>query len=285
MNLYNSNHSFPELNKHYDAIKHVPRYTREEEFALAHKMINENDAKSEELLILSHCRFVLSIARTYSGYGLSIDDIVQEGTIGLVKAVKRFQPELGNRLSSFAIHWIKAEINGFVMKNWKMVNVATTKSLRKLFFNLRKHTNGERWLNDSEVTSIAETLEVPKEDVTTMEERLYSGCLSLSDFEDDEQKISSESLITALTDPKSNFFDRLGQYEEYSERSQMLHAAIGQLDDRRKEILFSRVLTDDKLSLESLATRFSVSAERIRQLESDAVVRVKNIVLNSQVAA
>lgn len=118
-----------------------------------------------------------------------------------------------------------------------------------------------------------------------MEERLYSGCLSLSDFEDDEQKISSESLITALTDPKSNFFDRLGQYEEYSERSQMLHAAIGQLDDRRKEILFSRVLTDDKLSLESLATRFSVSAERIRQLESDAVVRVKNIVLNSQVAA
>lgn len=255
-------------------VNQIPILSEAEEYALATKFQLENDLKAAQKLVLAHLKFVVKVAKGYAGYGLSQADLIQEGNLGLMKAVKRFDPKMGVRLVSFAIHWIKAEMHEFILKNWRIVKVATTKAQRKLFFNLRSLKKHLGWLTKQEVKDMAETLNVPTKTVLEMEARLTEQDNAF-DGEDDED--SSNAPSHYLEDVSSNPALLLEQSNDQTDSKARLTQALIQLDSRSQIILKKRWLSEKKSTLQELAAEFGVSAERIRQLEQQAFDKLKLI--------
>jgi len=268
------------LDQYIHAAFKIPVLSATEERSLALRLQAEGDLDAARELVMSHLRFVVRIARGYSGYGLALGDLVQEGNIGLMKAVKRFDPDAGVRLVSYAVHWVRAEIHEFVLRNWRIVKVATTKSQRKLFFNLRSKKKRLGWLNQEEVNNVAEDLGVKPEVVMEMESRLSGQDIGfdLSAADDDED---SHHFAPAayLTDESNDPALVVEQSDWSSETSGDLSVALEQLDERSRTILQERWLTEDKSTLHELAARYDVSAERIRQLEKNAIGKLKKSML------
>ena len=258
-------------------VTSIDMLSPEEERELAFKLYQDEDLSAARKLIMSHLRFVVHIARSYSGYGLPQADLIQEGNIGLMKAVKRFNPEVGVRLVSFAVHWIKAEIHEFVLKNWRIVKVATTKAQRKLFFNLRKSKSRLGWFTQDEVQNVAETLGVSTKEVLEMESRMsnYDMAFDLGNDDDDSEGASySPSLY--LESNNSDVAENVANEQWEKSTNQRLMSAIKTLDDRSQDILRSRWLDEDnKTTLQELADKYSVSAERVRQLEKNAMKKIQ----------
>ena len=270
------------LEQYSRAIKAYPILTAEEEYSLAVKFKNENDLESARQLIVSHLRLVASIARGYNGYGLPQSDLIQEGNIGLMKAVKRFDPERGVRLVSFAMHWIKAEMHEYIVRNWRLVKIATTKAQRKLFFNLRSMRTGLSTLQPAEVDRIARTLNVKPEEVIEMEARLNGHEISLEANIDDDSD-EHYSPIAYLQDESLEPLEMMQAKQiEYAETSGLAHA-LDNLDDRSRRIVEARWLQETGgKTLHELAAEFGVSAERIRQIEQKAMQKMKTMMsLNS----
>ena len=264
-----------DYNIYQQTINAFPSLTAEEEFSLAMRLKKENDLEAAKQLILSHLKLVIKIARSYSGYNLPHADLVQEGNIGLMKAVKRFDPERGVRLVSFAIHWIKAEIQEYVVKNWRLVKTATTKAQRKLFFNLRSLKKSLKPLNVEEIKSIAKELNVKEEEVKEMEYR-FSGQEIAIDYSDDEREEDSFRPISYLQDNALEPSDQLSAQEDESNASDGLKDALSQLDERSRLIIEARWLNENKAkTLHDLADQYQVSAERIRQIEQAALNKIK----------
>jgi len=256
------------LGAYISTVNQIPILTAEQEKELAERYYYDQDLDAAKMLVMSHLRFVVHIARSYAGYGLPQGDLIQEGNLGLMKAVKRFDPNMGVRLVSFAVHWIKAEIHEYVIRNWRIVKIATTKAQRKLFFNLRSLKKSSKKLTLAEAQSIANDLNVTPEQVLEMEGRLtaYDAAFDASSDDDDE---GSTHVAPALY-LEDNRYDpaRLIENEDYEEQStSALHEAMDQLDDRSRNILQRRWLDDEKSTLHELAAEYNVSAERIRQLE------------------
>ncbi|MBL4823248.1 MAG: RNA polymerase sigma factor RpoH [Colwellia sp.] len=256
----------------------IPMLTAEEEHDLATRLYNDNDLQAAQQLIMSHLRFVIHIAKGYSGYGLAQADLVQEGNVGLMKAVKRFNPEVGVRLVSFAVHWIKAEIHEYVLKNWRIVKVATTKAQRKLFFNLRKNKKRLGWFSSAEVNTVAETLGVSTKDVLEMENRMSSHdqAFELSSDDDDNASASNFSPAQYLEDKQSDLAIEVENSNWESHANNRLSTALVALDDRSQDIIKTRWLSEDKSTLQELANKYQISAERVRQLEKNALNKLKN---------
>ena len=257
-------------------INTYPMLTAEEEKSLGEKLYYHDDVDAARQLILSHLRFVAHIARGYSGYGLPQADLIQEGNIGLMKAVRRFNPEMGVRLVSFAVHWIKAEIHEYVLKNWRIVKVATTKAQRKLFFNLRKNKQRLGWFNSAEVDMVADELGVSRKDVLEMESRMSAQDMSFDvDSDDDDNAIVAPALY--LEDSNSDFSKSIENDNWENDATDKLHDALSQLDERSQDIIKARWLDadDSKSTLQVLADKYSVSAERIRQLEKNAMKKLR----------
>ena len=259
------------------AANEYPMLTAEEEKELAERLYYHEDLDAAKKLILSHLRFVIHVARGYSGYGLPQADLIQEGNIGLMKAVKRFNPEVGVRLVSFAVHWIKAEIHEYVLRNWRIVKVATTKAQRKLFFNLRKTKQRLGWFNENEVDIVASELGVSKEDVIEMESRM-SGADVGFDLPTDDAETETYSPALYLEDKSSNFAAELENENFESQATEQLGVALQSLDARSQDIIKARWLDDNKATLHDLAAKYNVSAERIRQLETNALKKLKSAV-------
>lgn len=247
----------------------------EQERGLTERLYYDNDLEAARQLVMSHLRFVVHIARSYSGYGLPLSDLIQEGNVGLMKAVKRFNPEVGVRLVSFAVHWVKAEIHEFILKNWRIVKVATTKAQRKLFFNLRSSKKRLSWLNNEEVTAVANDLGVEARVVREMESRMAGQDTAFDGFADDSDDSNYVAPAHYLEDQKSDP-SRLLEDSDWSESSaNMLRNALATLDERSRDILEKRWLSEEKSTLHELADQYGVSAERIRQLEKNAMKKVK----------
>ena len=261
------------LESYIQAIGTVPLLSADEERELAESFFYEQDLTAARQLVLSHLRFVVHIARSYSGYGLPQADLIQEGNVGLMKAVKRYNPEVGVRLVSFAVHWIKAEIHEYILRNWRIVKIATTKAQRKLFFNLRSAKKGLTWLTQSEAQAIATDLGVKEQTVYEMEGRLASQDASFhADSDDDDAAYSPEQYLAS----EGNDPALLIEFEDSStDAHDRLHMALEQLDERSREILQARWLGDQKTTLHDLADQFGVSAERIRQLEQNAMRKIR----------
>lgn len=264
------------LGAYIGTVNQIPILTAEQEKELAERYYYDQDLDAAKMLVMSHLRFVVHIARSYAGYGLPQGDLIQEGNLGLMKAVKRFDPNMGVRLVSFAVHWIKAEIHEYVIRNWRIVKIATTKAQRKLFFNLRSLKKSSKKLTLAEAQSIANDLNVTPEQVLEMEGRLtaYDAAFDASSDDDDE---GSTHVAPALY-LEDNRYDpaRLIENEDYEEQStSALHEAMDQLDDRSRNILQRRWLDDEKSTLHELAAEYNVSAERIRQLEKNAMEKIK----------
>lgn len=263
------------LDGYIHAVNQLPMLTQEEEQDLARAWLEEENTLAAQKLVLSHLRFVVHIARSYSGYGLQLADLIQEGNVGLMKAVKRFDPDKEVRLVSFAVHWIKAEIHEYVIKNWRLVKVATTKAQRKLFFNLRKAKKGLNWLTADETQAVAEDLGVKVAEVQEMEKRLYSHdvAVDLSPDESDDEawKAPAAYLEAPDADPST-----LVEEEEWAQQSQnRLLAALQTLDQRSRDIIQARWMVESKATLHDLAAEYGVSAERIRQIEAQAMKKLR----------
>lgn len=260
-------------------VRQMPRLTTEQERELALKFRDHGDLEAARQLVMTNLRFVVHVARGYSGYGLSMPDIIQEGNIGLMKAVKRFDPDVGVRLVSFAVHWIKAEIHEYVIKNWGIVKVATTKAQRKLFFNLRKSKQDIGWLSNEEAKAIATDLDVELSTVYEMEQRLGSRDMSfdlpVDESEEENYTAPNHYLQQHGADPAE-----LLENADWSGHEQgLLSEALSELDERSLDILSSRWLADKKATLHELAERYNVSAERIRQLEQNAMKKLRAAVV------
>jgi RNA polymerase sigma-32 factor len=257
-----------------------PMLTAEEERELAERLFYKGEIDAAKGLILSHLRFVVHVARGYSGYGLPMADLVQEGNIGLMKAVKRFNPEMGVRLVSFAVHWIKAEIHEYVLRNWRIVKIATTKAQRKLFFNLRKSKKRLGWFNNSEVETVARELGVEPSEVREMESRLAAqdSSFELTVDDDDSSNQVSTAPVLYLQDKASDVASNLEEANWEAHTNKRLSLALSTLDERSQHIVRARWLDDNKLTLQDLADEYGVSAERIRQLEKNAMKRLKDSV-------
>ncbi|WP_288500210.1 RNA polymerase sigma factor RpoH [uncultured Acinetobacter sp.] len=264
------------LGAYISTVNQIPILTAEQEKELADRYFYDQDLDAAKMLVMSHLRFVVHIARSYAGYGLPQGDLIQEGNLGLMKAVKRFDPNMGVRLVSFAVHWIKAEIHEYVIRNWRIVKIATTKAQRKLFFNLRSLKKSSKKLTLEEAQSIAKDLNVTPEQVLEMEGRLtaYDAAFEAQGDDDDEGSTHAAPALYL----EDNRYDpaRLVEEEDYEEQStSALHDAMEQLDDRSRNILQRRWLDDDKSTLHELAAEYNVSAERIRQLEKNAMDKIK----------
>ena len=266
------------LDSYIQAVNGVPMLSKAEEFALARRLNDENDLDAARTLVMSQLRFVVHIARGYQGYGLALADLIQEGNIGLMKAVKRFDPNVGVRLVSFAVHWIRAEIHEFVLKNWKLVKVATTKAQRKLFFNLRRAKKRLGWLSESETEAVAKDLGVSTREVNEMEQRLYSHDVAFDPAPGDDGDSNdtpyapAHYLPTAESDPA-----QLAEDSDWSlQANDALLAAIETLDERSRAILESRWMQENKKTLHELADEYGVSAERIRQIEANAMKKLRS---------
>ncbi|HUQ29499.1 MAG TPA: RNA polymerase sigma factor RpoH [Usitatibacter sp.] len=261
------------------AVNAIPMLTAEKEVELGRRLRDEADLAAASGLVLSHLRLVVSVARNYMGYGLPQADLVQEGNIGLMKAVKRFDPERGVRLASFAIHWIKAEIHEYILRNWRMVKIATTKAQRKLFFNLRSMKKSSNALTRQEIQQVAQTLNVKESDVIEMEQRLQGGDVALEPSPDDGEEFVTP--IAYLTDSSEGPADLFEREQEESLKSEGLARALASLDDRSRRIVQARWLAEkDPLTLHELADEFGVSAERIRQIEVKAMQKMKKQLTN-----
>jgi len=263
------------LDAYIQAARRVPILTPEEEYSLAQDLQETGNIESAQKLVLPHLRFVIKIANNYAGYGLSIADLIQEGSIGLMKAVKRFRPEVGVRLVSFAVHWIKAEIHEFILKNWRIVKVATTKAQRKLFFKLRSQKTRLGWFKSEEIDHVAETLGVTRENVIEMENRLNNydiGFDPATDEDDDSAYLApANSLMSNTPSPEATLLTQ----DTEANNHEMLGTALQNLDDRSKAIVTRRWLTEPKATLHELADEYGVSAERIRQIEANAFKAIK----------
>jgi len=268
------------LEQYIQAAFKIPVLSAAEERSLALRLQSEGDLDAARELVMSHLRFVVRIARGYSGYGLALGDLVQEGNIGLMKAVKRFDPDAGVRLVSYAVHWVRAEIHEFVLRNWRIVKVATTKAQRKLFFNLRGKKQRLGWLNQEEVNTVAEDLGVKPEVVMEMESRLSGQDIGFDlTAADDDEDSHHFAPAAYLTDESNDPALTTEQADWSSETTGNLSIAMQQLDERSRAILQERWLADEKSTLHELAARFDVSAERIRQLEKNAMGKLKKAML------
>jgi len=265
------------LDAYIASVSSAPALTAEQEKDLANRLRNENDLEAARMLVLSHMRYVIHIARSYSGYGLSLPDLIQEGSIGLMKAVKRFDPDMGVRLVSYAVHWIKSEIHEFVIKNWRIVKIATTKAQRKLFFNLRKQKKNLAWLNENEADAIANDLGVDKSAVYEMEKRLSNFDMAFDGHQDDntDAEEATHTPATFVTKEEHDPASLIETHNDKAYESSRLNTALSNLDDRSRSILAERWLSDKKSTLHELADKYQVSAERIRQLEKNAMNKVK----------
>lgn len=267
------------LDAYVRAVNSLPVLNADEERDLAIRLRDENDLQAAQQLVVANLRSVVHIARGYAGYGLQLADLIQEGNIGLMKAVKRFDPEVGVRLISFAVHWIRAEIHEYVIRNWRIVKIATTKAQRKLLFNLRSAKKRLGWLNDAEVNAVAEDLMVKPEEVLQMEQRLSGqdiGFDAPSD-DDDESAWGPESYLEAHSD--SDPVHSLSNAEWQNHQAMQLQNALSQLDERSRDILQQRWLTEDsKTGLKELADTYGVSAERIRQIETQAMKKLRKAI-------
>jgi RNA polymerase sigma-32 factor len=264
------------LESYVRAANTWPMLSAEEEKALAERLHYQGDLDAAKTLILSHLRFVVHIARNYSGYGLPQADLVQEGNIGLMKAVRRFNPEVGVRLVSFAVHWIKAEIHEYVLRNWRIVKVATTKAQRKLFFNLRKTKQRLGWFNQDEVEMVARELGVSSKDVREMESRMAAQDMTFDMSADDESSEGrSMAPVLYLQDKTSDFADGIEEDNWDAHAADKLSYAMEGLDERSQHIIRARWLDEDnKTTLQELADQYGVSAERVRQLEKNAMKKL-----------
>ena len=266
------------LEAYLSSVQNIAILTPEEEKRLAEDLYYRNDLEAARQLVMAHLRFVVHIARGYSGYGLPQADLIQEGNVGLMKAVRKFNPEVGVRLISFAVHWIKSEMHEYIIKNWKIVKVATTKAQRKLFFNLRSQKKELNWLTDDEIKTISDELGVDEKSVKEMESRLSSTDMSFdppTEANDEEASFSPAGFLADETKDPADLIEREDS-DEYSH--ELLHKALSALDSRSKEILIDRWLQDQKLTLHELADKYGVSAERIRQIEKAAMEKVKSYI-------
>ncbi|HAG95120.1 MAG: RNA polymerase sigma factor RpoH [Pseudomonadales bacterium] len=263
------------LEAYVQSVQTVPVLSAEEEKALAEKLFFEDDVDAARQLVLSHLRFVVHIAKSYNGYGLPQSDLIQEGNVGLMKAVKRFDPTVGVRLVSFAVHWIKAEIHEYVLRNWRIVKIATTKAQRKLFFNLRSQKKRLGWMNSDEINAIAKDLGVSASDVREMEGRLGAYDASFDAPVDADDDSAGQAPVYYLEDKTMDPAAMLENDDWESAHNERLYQAMATLDDRSRDILQSRWFEDDKATLHELAARYDVSAERIRQLEKNAMKKLK----------
>ncbi|MGJ8522837.1 RNA polymerase sigma factor RpoH [Carnimonas sp. R-84981] len=266
-----------DLNGYIQTVNSIPVLSVEEERELGTRLRENGDISAARRLVMSHLRFVVHIARSYSGYGLPQADLVQEGNVGLMKAVKRFDPTQGVRLVSFAVHWIKAEIHEYVLRNWRIVKVATTKAQRKLFFNLRSAKKRLAWLNNSEVDAIAKDLDVKPHVVREMEGRLSSTDAGFDGSANDDDDQAYLAPANYLEDMRANPAQQLEDEDYEQDATRRLSDAMAKLDDRARDILQQRWLSDSKATLHELADTYGVSAERIRQLEKSAMKKVRDM--------
>lgn len=265
------------LDSYIRIANQYPILSAEQEKELAERYYYDEDLEAAKQLILSHMRFVIHIARGYLGYGLPLADLIQEGNIGLMKAVKRFDPNVGVRLVSFAVHWVKAEIHEYVLKNWRIVKVATTKAQRKLFFNLRKNKHRLAWFNEDEIQKVADDLGVSPQEVREMESRMTGQDLGFDlPVGEDDSEAYTPSMY--LEDNSSNFADELEDEEQMGEATAQLAYALSMLDERSQDIIKTRWLDENKATLQELADKYGISAERVRQLENAALKKIKDAV-------
>lgn len=262
------------IGAYISAAYRLPMLSPEEEHSLAVRLHDNEDLEAARVLVLSHLRFVIRVAKGYSGYGLALPDLIQEGTVGLMKAVKRFDPNKGVRLVSFAVHWIKAEIHEFVLRNWRIVKVATTKAQRKLFFNLRSSKKRLGWFSNEEVQGVARDLGVKPETVLEMEARLnnYDVAFDGTAVDDDQTPVAPAAY---LADMRMEPASQLEHSDSESSEKEQLYSALDGLDERSKAILQARWLSGKKSTLHDLANHYSVSTERIRQIEKAAMAKLK----------
>ena len=264
------------LEAYLNSIQNIAILSPEEERKLAEDLYYREDLEAARQLVMAHLRFVVHIARGYSGYGLPQADLIQEGNVGLMKAVRKFNPEVGVRLISFAVHWIKSEIHEYVLKNWKIVKVATTKAQRKLFFNLRNKKKDITWLSEEDVKMISSELDVKEDTVREMEQRMSSHDVSFDPYSaDDSEEGNTYSPADYLTNEDSDPMEIVEKEDFARDQINQLQSAISDLDERSQLILKERWLTDDKPTLHELADKYGISAERIRQIEKKAMEKIR----------
>jgi RNA polymerase sigma-32 factor len=266
-----------DLSAYIASVNSIAVLTPEQERGLAELYYYDDNVDAARQLVMAHLRFVVHMAKTYSGYGLSQADLIQEGNVGLMKAVKRFNPEVGVRLVSFAVHWIKAEMHEYILRNWRIVKIATTKAQRKLFFNLRSSKKRLGWLNNKETEAVAEDLGVDAKVVRQMEGRMSSYDTSFDADPDSDDDLAYRAPAFYLEDQGSDLASNVEAADLEETTNNSLHSAMGELDDRSKDILNSRWLCDDKATLHDLADKYGISAERIRQLEKNAMNKIKGM--------
>ena len=266
------------LSSYIHAVGAIPVLSKENEQALSRRFNEAEDLDAARELVMAHLRFVVHIAKGYTGYGLPLSDLIQEGNVGLMKAVKRFDPDYGVRLVSFAVHWIRAEIHEFVLKNWRIVKVATTKAQRKLFFNLRKKKKSLAWLSHAETLAVAEDLGVSPKEVTEMERRLSArdAIFDPSPAADDEHSFTPAAYLPSPDANPATLVEKADWTDDATER---MTVAMKDLDERSRDILQNRWLTDKKMTLHELADRYGVSAERIRQVEANAIKKLRTAIV------
>ncbi len=267
------------LEAYVHAVNSIPLLSPEQERELGESLFYQQDLEAARQMVLAHLRFVVHIARSYSGYGLPQADLIQEGNVGLMKAVKRFNPEMGVRLVSFAVHWIKAEIHEFILRNWRIVKVATTKAQRKLFFNLRSQKKRLAWLSNDEVHAVAESLGVEPREVREMESRLTGQDMAFDPAAEADDDSAFQSPANYLEDHRYDPARQLEDADWSDNSTSNLHEALQGLDERSRDILYQRWLAEEKATLHDLAEKYSVSAERIRQLEKNAMNKVKALIV------
>ena len=267
------------LDSYLDRVSKVPVLSREDEHALAIRLRRDNDLDAARQLVLAHLRFVVHIARGYSGYGLPVGDLIQEGNVGLMKAVKRFDPAMNVRLVSFAVHWIRAEIHEYVLRNWRLVKVATTKAQRKLFFNLRRMKKNLSWLTHEETAKVASDLGVTTAEVSEMEKRLAARDLTFDPTPETEtDEPTAYGPAAYLSSPGADPAEQVEDEEWESDSADRLQKGLSRLDPRSRDILQSRWMSEDKSTLHELADKYGVSAERIRQIEASALTKLRGMV-------
>lgn len=258
---------------HY--VNQIPMLTQEEEHDLAVRLQKQNELGAAKRLILAHLRYVVRVAKGYQGYGLPLADLIQEGNVGLMKAVRRFNPDVGVRLVTFAMHWIKAEIHEYILRNWRIVKVATTKAQRKLFFNLRNLKKRLGWMTQQEVNDIAKDLKVNPETVREMEMRLATSDASFDGHDDDDDDQHHFAPAGFLEDSRYNPAQQLENTDWSEQSSDTIYHALDKLDERSQDIIRARWLDENKLTLQDLADKYQISAERVRQLEKNAMQKLR----------
>lgn len=263
------------LDTYIQSVNRIPMVSAEEERELALRYREEGDLDAARQLVMSHLRFVVRVARGYNGYGLPLADLIQEGNIGLMKAVKRFDPSIGVRLVSFAVHWVRAEMHEYILRNWRIVKIATTKAQRKLFFNLRSMKKRLGWLNSEEVDAVAKDLGVSSKDVIEMERRMSNYDASFDGIVTDDEDENIYAPVAYLEDKSAGPEEQLEFSQADDLQQERLQYAIAALDDRSRDIIAKRWLTDNKATLHELAAEYDVSAERIRQIENNAMKKLR----------